>query len=39
MVIYLQSIHLQNETKIEYVAHKMAKLFEFFTMYVLFPQS
>ena len=29
-------IYLQNETKIKHVAHNMAKLFEFFTMYVLF---
>ena len=29
-------IYLQNETKIKHVAHNMVKLFEFFTMYVLF---
>ena len=41
MVIYLANdtsvIYLQNETKIKHVAHEHGrKLFEFFTMYVLF---
>ena len=41
MVIYLQMIHLlfiyKMRQKIKHVAHNMVKLFEFFTMYVLFP--